>query len=135
MNHQKHLNFAFLIAQTVPKVANASMAAIVVHKNSVISVGTNSPKTHPFVTQFQHREWHQKLHAESAAILKAIKSISSRKLRKCTLYVARAKKNNEHEFVWGMARPCQNCANLLEVFPVKDVIYTLDDGGFGSFFS
>jgi pyrimidine deaminase RibD-like protein len=128
MKHDKFLNLAFQIAQEVPRVGNASIAALVVYKNTVVAIGANQPKTHPFMAKFKSDPWHEHPHAETNAILKAIKTVSLKKLKKCVLYVCRAKIDNG-TYVWGMSKPCDSCNNALQKFPVKTCIYSTDITG------
>lgn len=128
MNHPKFLDIAFKIAQEAPRTTAALVAALVVDKNTIVSVGINSSKTHPFVAKYKIDPWLDSLHAETTAIKKAITTISSRKLSKCLLYVCRARKI-DGEFVWGLSRPCENCQKFMRQFPPKLCIYSTNETG------
>ena len=69
----------------------AKLAAAVVIRNEIISIGFNRKKTHPFQAQFKDVEEKNFLHAETDAINRALKYISKEELRKATLYIARIK--------------------------------------------
>lgn len=128
MDHIRYLDLAFQIAQETPKVAKAKMAAVIVYKNRIVSVGTNSAKTHPFMAKFGVNPYHQHHHAETCAIAKALKLISSKQLRACTLYVCRAK-IFQNDYIWGLSKPCSSCVNVLEIFPTRFCFYSKDNLG------
>jgi deoxycytidylate deaminase len=124
--HQKYLDMLCEVAETVEPVARQRMAAAVVLKNHVISVGINKRKTHPVQQKYsKHKEaiW---LHAEIDAIIGALRHISPEELSQCTMYVARVKRpdDNPNVFVEGLAKPCEGCQHALEQFGIKKVYYT-----------
>jgi deoxycytidylate deaminase len=126
--HDKILNTAFQIAQEIEKSSEQKMVAIVAYKSTVISVGINSMKTHPLVASFKHDDWCEHLHAETSAIINALRQTSSRKLAKCNLYICRAKKVNGI-YEWGCARPCINCQKFLKAYPVNNCFYSTEITG------
>src|ERR1035437_11101265 len=128
MRHDKILNTAFQIAQEIEKSSEQKMVAIVAYKSTVISVGVNSLKTHPMVAGAKYDDWCDHLHAETSAIINALRNTSSRKLAKCTLYVCRAKKVNGI-YEWGMSRPCINCQKFINKYPVRDCYYSTETTG------
>jgi cytidine deaminase len=128
MRHDKFLNTAFKIAQEVPRASDHKVAAIVVCKNNVISVGVNQMKTHPMVAKNKHDDWCETLHAETSAIINALRQIGSRKLAKCDLYVCRAKVVDKN-YQWGIAKPCANCQEFMEKYPLRSCYYSIEKTG------
>lgn len=131
MKHDDYfLNWAYEIAKSAEPHGNQRMAAIIVIKRKVISIGINSGKTHPMATRFA-RDYKSDIlttpHAEVRAIFNASKVIDLSDFRKATLYIARAKKECKNgPDVWGMAKPCNGCERCIESFGIRKVIYTED---------
>jgi len=128
MRHDRFMNTVFQIAQELPKTSDQRVAAIIAYKNNTISVGCNQPKTHPMVAQNNCHEWCEYLHAETSAIINALRQISSRKLAKCVMYVCRAKYNNG-SYTWGISKPCIDCRKFLQNYPVHRVYYSTEEIG------
>ena len=89
------------------------LGAVLVEKNSVISVGHNSYKTHPIMAS--RTEW-PFLHAEQHAIIRA----GVDNCEGLDLYVARVLKNNE----LALSKPCSVCAKLIRNVGIKNVYYS-----------
>jgi len=128
MRQDRWMNAVFQIALEAPKVSEQKMAAIIVCKNSVISVGLNQMKTHPMVATYKVKEWAEYLHAESSAVINALRQINFRKLEKCELYVCRSKMINGIH-TWGLAKPCTTCMEFLRHYPMKCCYYSTDEEG------
>jgi len=109
-----------LIAENVPKVANAQIAAAIVYKRQLISVGFNQKKTHPFQKTFSKNPDAIYLHAETSAIYNALKKVSVEELKKCSLYIFRIKSDGST----GLAKPCVGCMKCITTFDLKAVYYT-----------
>ena len=98
---------------------NFRLGAVLVGKNSVISVGHNSYKTHPLMAS--RTEW-PFLHAEQHAIVR-------NGLDNCDnldLYVVRVLKNND----MAISYPCTVCRELISNIGIKNVFYINDTGEF-----
>jgi deoxycytidylate deaminase len=128
MRHDKILNTAFQIAKEIEKSSEQRMVAIVAYKSTIISVGMNSLKTHPMVAGAKCDDWCEHLHAETSAIINALRQTSSRKLAKCILYVCRAKIVNG-VYEWGLSRPCINCQKFIKKYPIRDCYYATEVTG------
>jgi tRNA(Arg) A34 adenosine deaminase TadA len=130
--HRKHLDVLSKIADALEPVSNASIAAAVVYKNSVVAVGINQRKSHPFAAQFRKNEHAIYLHAETDAIKNALKHISVEELSKASLYIARTKQvsSTDDTRIWGLAKPCEGCQKAIATFGIRNVYYTCDDQGF-----
>jgi deoxycytidylate deaminase len=114
------------IAKANSPVFRVRHAACIVYKNSFISFGVNSTKTHPFQSRYSKHEKSIYLHAEIDAIKNARNKID---LAKCKLYVARVKWNdNCSELVFGDSRPCLGCEKAILKFNLKGVMWTNEEG-------
>jgi len=107
-----------IIRQAI-KVAETSLhkqrvGAVIAKGSRVISVGSNSYKTHPRSTSP-----YKTIHAEFSAILRADKE-----LRGATLYVVRLLATGD----LGLAKPCPDCRRFIEQMNLKKIIYSTGDG-------
>jgi|TARA_B100001964_G_scaffold211099_1_gene246081 deoxycytidylate deaminase len=95
------------------------LGAVLVNKNSIISVGNNSYKTHPLLKY--RTEW-PFLHAEQHAIIR-------RGLDNCEgldLYVVRILKNLNY----AISYPCDVCKQLIKDVGIRNVYYIDENGEF-----
>lgn len=123
---QKFFGVAEAISET-SKYKGVHIGAIIVKKNTIISVGVNAEKSHPIQkkhntkrTSIQAEEIAHNIHAEMAAIIKArVKSLDG-----CEVYVYR---KNRHGNL-AMCRPCPACMHALTRAGVKIFNYTTDQG-------
>lgn len=122
---QKFYKVAEAISLT-SKYNGVHIGAVIVKKNTIISVGVNAEKSHP-IQKFHNgkrnlgvEEIHHNIHAEIAAIIKA----KADSLKGCEVYVYRAKKNGD----LGMCRPCAACMDALLKAGIKVFHYTTDIG-------
>jgi tRNA(Arg) A34 adenosine deaminase TadA len=120
---QKILRDLISVAAVTPKVANYRLAAAIVDKGQIVSLGQSSYKTSPFQKKYAADEHKIFLHAEIAAIKKALRFYSVDMLRGTTLIVCRVKKNG-----LGNSKPCIGCQRAIAEFGIKKVIYTTEDG-------
>lgn len=124
---EKHIDMLRLIALDSEPFSNARVAAMIVYKNRVISIGTNSSKSHPFAERFKKKHGAIYLHAETAAILKAIRILGEENLKRATIIVARVKgMTNQTGMLFGIAKPCGGCSKCIEEYGIRKVIYTED---------
>ena len=134
----KYLNYLEKIATALPAAAHnrkgrllrTRIAACVVYKNEIVSVGCNKLKSHPFQAKFSKHEGSIFLHAETDAIKNALRTIDIHELSKSTLYVCRVKynENKKNYFLRGLCEPCEGCKRAIATFNIKKVVYTCDDG-------
>ena len=95
------------------------LGAVLVNKNSIVSVGNNSYKTHPML---KYRTKWPFLHAEQQAIVR-------HGLDNCEgkdLYIVRILKSLEH----AMSYPCDVCQKLISDIGINNVYYTNINGIF-----
>ena len=123
-NIQRVIKHLQLIAEDLAPVSNARLAAALLYKNKIVSVGCNQDKSHPFAFEYSKNPEAIYLHAETDCILKAKKRLGERELARSTLVVVRVKSgcNGGREF--GLARPCLGCSNCIEDHNIRRVIYT-----------
>lgn len=127
--NQGILNTLFKVAAANP-TASEKMAAAIVYRNKIVSVGINSMKSHPLAAKFSKNEHAIFLHAEIAAIKNALREVEVDDLSKCDIYIARVKKEKPFtkKYVYGLAKPCIGCERAIAEFGLKRVVYTCDDG-------
>ena len=132
LKHSKNINILSKIAVSVEPVAQARIAASIVYRNEIVSVGVCQKKTHPFQAQYGKNEDCIYLHAETDAIKNAIKLIGLEELAKSTLYVCRVKFEDysKKKFLFGLAKPCIGCARAIANFNIGKVVYSLDNEGY-----
>jgi deoxycytidylate deaminase len=91
------------------------MAAVIVFKNEVISIGYNQRKSHPFQKQFSQSDLKICLHAETDALRKALKILDCKEISKTRIYIARVLKNDSI----AKAKPCTICQNALNAYGIQ----------------
>lgn len=120
------------IAETVEPVSAARLAAAVVFKNEILSIGINKKKTHPFQKKYSTNDSAIFLHAETDAIYNALRKYGTNVVARSNLYICRMKWNNDKKgiFIQGLAKPCGGCQKAIATFNIKHVCYSLDIEGF-----
>ncbi len=127
--HEKALNLLAVVAEGVSRKtasAGARVAASIVYKNKIISIGTNSLKSHPFQKKYASVEHAIYLHAETDAIRLALRHLTESELAKATLYVCRVKHQNggNSPVIWGLSKPCIGCQRAIATFNISKVVYS-----------
>lgn len=130
MIHDKYFDILERVAVDVIPIAAARLAAMIVYKNEIISIGTNKKKSHPLQRKYASNEDSIYLHAEIDAIKNAMRNIDPDLFPKCTMYVLRVKRphSQSNEFIRGLAKPCCGCNHAVDQFGFKKVYYTTDEG-------
>lgn len=127
--HGKILDYLHEVAIAVPRVGSGKLAAAVVYKGRIVSVGINQMKTHPLQLKYQSSPLKSSLHAEIAAIIRCSRILNEREISRASICVARDKKVlGVHSY--GLARPCTGCLDCIIAFGFKDIWYTNDAGSF-----
>jgi deoxycytidylate deaminase len=107
-----------------------SIGAVIVKKNTIITTGWNSLKTHP-IQQYHNRKRFDNqifdtvnhyLHAETDAIQQALRM--RKVLDGAVIYVSRINRDNKY----GMCRPCPACIGAIRAVGIRDIFYTTPDG-------
>lgn len=127
--NQGILNTLFKVAAANP-TQSEKMAAAIVYRNRIISIGMNSMKSHPLQAKYAKNDHAIYLHSEIAAIKNALREVEIDDLAKCDIYIARVKKEKPFtkKYVYGLAKPCAGCERAIAEFGLKRVVYTCDDG-------
>jgi tRNA(Arg) A34 adenosine deaminase TadA len=109
--------------------SNARIAAAVVRRGEIISLGHNRLKSHPFQLRFGRNNESIYWHAETAAIHSAYKR-TPHLLDGASLYVLRVKRPSSAAKHWilGNAKPCAGCSTAIQMFGIHHVHYTTDEG-------
>jgi len=129
MNDTQVMNILSKIAETVEPFPRMRLAAALVYKNEIISIGTNKKKSHPFQKKFGTNEDAIFLHAETDSICNALRKYDTSILAKSRLYVCRVKwfDENKKRMILGMAKPCPGCQRAIATFNIKHVCYTTNE--------
>lgn len=120
----RHIKTLRVFAEDIEPVSKQRLAAAVLYKGKIISIGFNQMKTHPFAVEYAKNDEAIYLHAETDAIYKAKKKLTEQELRKATLIIVRAKNDINSNKHFGLAKPCPGCARCIEDHKIKTVIYT-----------
>jgi len=120
------MNQLRVIAEDVAPVSRARIAAAIVIRGRIVSIGTNQWRTSPLQKRFQTHESSVHTHAEIAAIKNFLRRGRAVELTNATLYIARRKHTdaNDGVMVDGLAAPCPGCQRAIEFFKIKNVIFT-----------
>lgn len=106
------------------------LAASLVIKRDVISVGVNVMRSHPIQKKYGKNDASIFLHAEINAIVNGLNHVDKESLRFASLYVFRVKKDSNdpmHEhWIDGLSCPCEGCMSAIDAFKIKRVIYSTD---------
>jgi len=100
------------------------MAAAIVNRNTILGIGCNRMKSHPFQAKYSKNGESIYLHAEIHAIKNALRDYSVDELKGSTLIVLRRKIRKQH----GLAKPCEGCMRALAEFGITSTIYSTEDG-------
>lgn len=121
--NQRILNVLFDAARTHEPAANARLAAGVLYKNNMISIGINQLKSHPFQKKWGKNKDSIYLHAEIHAIFNSLRIVEPDFLKKCSLWICRVKANDS----FGLAKPCEGCMKAINAFGIKNIYYTTNE--------
>lgn len=127
--HAKYINILSKMAYDNIPVDKARIAAGLVYKNHLISIGVNKRKTHPFQKRYGKNKDCIYLHAEIEAIKNALNLIDLNKISHSTLYVSRVKIHNG-KCVFGLAKPCKGCMKAISTFDIRKVYFTTNNGDY-----
>lgn len=124
----RYLAILSTIAEDVIPVGHAKIAAAIVYKGEILSIGVCSYKTHPFQKMNGRNPMSIHKHAEIDALIKCQSKIRKRgiSLKKCTMYIARVKRPNAMAdwYVPGLAKPCDGCMRAIQEAGITKIIHT-----------
>lgn len=126
MNVSKTIDLLRIVAEDIEPVSNARLAAAILYRNRIISIGFNQMKSHPFAAEYCKNPDAIFLHAETDAIFKAKKKLTEKEMSKSTLVVVRVKSDARGNKIFGIAKPCFGCESCISDYNIKTLIYTLD---------
>ena len=114
-NHLYYMNILEKVLEGCDYVGRARVAACIVHKGEIISIASNSFKTHPFQKKYGKNPHCVYWHGETRAIFEASKILSEKEMSKCTLYVCRLRYTSSmsSKSSWGIAKPCSGCMRAI----------------------
>jgi len=127
---KKHMAFVRRLAiDNVDSQTRAKLAACIVVRNDIISIGQNSYKSHPLQKRFSKHIESIFKHAEVDCIINALRHVDADKLCKATLYVYRVKRRSKDSIDWvdGYSEPCPGCKQAISHFKIKKVIFSTDE--------
>jgi len=102
---------------------NQKHFSFIIIRNKIVGFGYNRGfKTHPLAAKFGHK--FNGIHSELSAITNC--TIPPTFFPYCTFLNIRIMKNR----LIGLSRPCKNCEQMLTKFGFRDIIYSIDEGGF-----
>lgn len=107
----------------------AKLAASLVIRNEIISIGYNSYKTHPLQKRFSKNIEAIFKHAEVDCIINALRCVDQEDLSRASLYVYRVKKLTKDSIQWsdGYSEPCCGCKQAINHFKIKKVIFSSEE--------
>jgi tRNA(Arg) A34 adenosine deaminase TadA len=123
--YRKYLNILALLAADSEPHAGQRVAACIVYNNRIVSFGFNTKKSDPFAVKFQKNPQAIYLHAETAAIKRALRVVPVEKLKHSTLYVCRVSNKDDS---WALAKPCIGCHKAIVEFGIQMMVYTVEHG-------
>lgn len=131
MKHESILETLAAVAAGTKPVAKMRLAAALVKRGKVISIGTNEKKSHPLAAKYAKNPHAFYLHAEVSAIKNALRTHDLDDIRQSTLYVCRVKRPSQHDktWVWGLSCPCEGCMSAILDFDIRRVVYSQDGIG------
>lgn len=116
------------VAIATPKISGAKVAAAIVYKNRIVSVGVNSYKTSPLQAKFAtNKGLSICLHAEIAAIRNALRLMHVDDISRTAMYICRIKSNERGSLQYGIAKPCPGCTRALAEFGIKKIFYSTEE--------
>jgi len=136
--HEKVLDLLAVVAEGVDRNTTSSgarLAAAIVYKNRIISIGINQKRSHPFQARYSKNGDAIYLHAETDTIRGALRYLSEKQLSKSTLYICRIKHEDGRDspIIWGLSKPCVGCQRAIATFDIKGVVYSEEGEGAYSF--
>jgi deoxycytidylate deaminase len=112
------------IAEKVEPVSKARLAAAILYKKKIVSVGTNKYKTHPIMYKFKKNDQAIFLHAEVDAIVKASKKLTEKQMGKAELIVVRVLNDGTP----AISKPCDGCKLCISDYNIKKTYYIKENG-------
>jgi tRNA(Arg) A34 adenosine deaminase TadA len=126
MNIETQIENLLVLAEDQKSFAGAKIASAVFYKGVPVSFGFNQPKTHPFALKYARKDGAIYWHAESDAIYKAKKRLSTFEMKRSTIVTVRVKYDFKKRPMIGISKPCAGCMRCIEDAEIGRVVYTED---------
>ena len=123
-NVAKYIETLRVIAEDLTPVSKAKIAAMIVYRGRIISIGVCQWKSHPFAAKYSKHPEAIWLHAEADAIFKAKRKLSVAEFKKSVLIIVRTKQDTDGSTTFGISKPCSGCEKCILEHDIKTVIYT-----------
>jgi deoxycytidylate deaminase len=124
---RKHIETLRVMAEDQPGAFGYRVAAMVILRNKIVSLGWNQEKTHTFQLEYAKNPHARYWHAETHAIHNARRKLSEADFKKAKLIVVRLKRKNvAGSFKFGSAKPCAGCQKCIEDHGIKTVYYSTE---------
>lgn len=125
MDHEKYFDLLEEVAISNNTISRAKMAAAIVFRRKIVSIGVNSYKTSPFQLKYSKNSYSVYFHAEIAAIKNALRHINIEDFKYSDLLICRIKYFPKMKsFGYGLAYPCEGCLKAISEFGIRNVWYT-----------
>lgn len=116
--------FENIARENITREARCYHMAFIFRGNNILSIGTNSKKTHPKIKQYGYNDY-SKLHAELSACIR----LGEEDCRKYCIGVLRIDRNGNLNH----SRPCIHCTALIKQLNFKKVYFTNQFGFWESY--
>ncbi len=115
----KHQNLAYRIA--TQSTSQFRLGAVLAKGSTVLNVGVNNMRrTHPLQQRYSKKPLGT--HAEVNVCCK----VDSNEIKGATLYICRVLKNSKI----ALSKPCNCCMQILNLFGIRKVYYSANEGNF-----
>jgi deoxycytidylate deaminase len=120
----RFISAALRVARTADPNCSFSVGAVITIGNRIIASAACTAKTHPKNPKPFLRTNRNQLCAECRSVIRALHTTQVDKLRYCSIYVARRRKDGSR----AMAKPCEECMKILKNVGIRDIYYTDNEG-------
>lgn len=105
------------------------LCALIVSGGNIVSSGFNKRGGSQLQEYYRTTDRAISVHAEVDAILRARRKID---MTGSKIYVVRLLRTDRHgKPVYGMARPCEMCSDVLYAYGIKRAVYSVDSNTYG----
>ncbi len=121
---RRFISTALRVAKTADPNCSFSVGAVITFGHRIVASAACTAKSHPKNPKPFLRTNRNQLCAECRAVLKSLHVMPVEKLRYCSIYVVRRRKDGS----MAMARPCEECMKILKNVGIRDIYYTDNEG-------
>lgn len=123
MNFDKVIEISFALAGKYPYKKRCRHFSFIFERNRLVSIGINSPKTHPLNLRYNYIGQKQLkindivgTHSELSAVIK----IGDESCKGLTIINTRVNRNNQLDY----SHPCSGCMDMIKKLGFKRLFYT-----------